>query len=235
MINGRYENYELECIKKYLKNKIVVDVGAHIGNHSIYFSKYAKKVYSFEANPKTYEILELNTKKYSNIKTFNLGISNIHGSGVINNTIMNIGATKIVKKKLKNNLKIKLTTLDKLKFLSENKINLIKLDIEGHELFALRGMSKILKKQKPNLILEYNNNNPSNKKVIKYLRELGYKSIYILVRKPWSFDYQLPRFFKFILKILEIIFIGAPEYKFVLKKSKNLPEGLKSNFFLMVS
>ena len=58
----------------------MVDIGANIGNHSIAFSKISKKVYSFEAHPRTFEILKFNTDKYKNIKIFNIGISNKKGS-----------------------------------------------------------------------------------------------------------------------------------------------------------
>ena len=57
LLNGVYEkellDFNLELCKKVgkLKNFSVADIGANIGNHSLYFSNYFKKVYAFEAHP----------------------------------------------------------------------------------------------------------------------------------------------------------------------------------------
>lgn len=54
-IDGRFETNELSLIQKLftetLKDKVVLDIGANIGNHAIALSKIAKKVYAFEPNP----------------------------------------------------------------------------------------------------------------------------------------------------------------------------------------
>ena len=49
------------------KNFSALDIGANIGNHSVFLSKFFKKIHSFEPNPKTYDVLSLNSK-YSNTK-----------------------------------------------------------------------------------------------------------------------------------------------------------------------
>ena len=75
-IHGIYEKDEIDILSKLIsKNDYVIDIGANIGNHSIGFSKIAKKVYSFEAHPKTFEILRFNCAEYKNIKLFKVGIS----------------------------------------------------------------------------------------------------------------------------------------------------------------
>ena len=57
-IYGRYENELLECLSDLLlkitpdNRRICLDVGANIGNHSLYFSGYFDKVFSFEPNKK---------------------------------------------------------------------------------------------------------------------------------------------------------------------------------------
>lgn len=240
MIYGRYEEEELQCIKKNLqklKKETIIDIGAHIGNHSIFFSNYAKNVISFEPNPFTYKLLKLNTENYKNIKTFNLGISNKNSKVRMNFVKMNTGTNQIVKSKIKllskTNSFSKLITLNKLKFIKNMKVSLVKIDIEKHEIFALKGMDRILIKNKPILILEYNSNDSSNKKTITYLRSLGYKKIYILTKKSWITPAYLPNPIKKILKFIEIILYGAPNYKYNLKESNYLPENLTSHFFLM--
>ena len=85
-LDGRYENYLLEYLEEFIKQTIpnsnklcALDVGANIGNHSIFFSDLFEKVYSFEPNPLTFEILNINSKyacKRRNIKPCKIGISN---------------------------------------------------------------------------------------------------------------------------------------------------------------
>ena len=64
-----------EAIKNR-KNPVILDIGAHIGMASIYFSKIkGARIFAFEPCKKNYKYLVKNTKRLKNIKTFNYGIS----------------------------------------------------------------------------------------------------------------------------------------------------------------
>ena len=67
-----YEKDEIEVLKKHfndnIKNNTFVDVGANIGNHSLYFQKYFRRIISFEPQKKIFKILKLNTEDFKNIK-----------------------------------------------------------------------------------------------------------------------------------------------------------------------
>ena len=43
-------------------NGTVLDIGANIGNHSLFFSNYFYKVLSFEPHPKIFKVLAINTE-----------------------------------------------------------------------------------------------------------------------------------------------------------------------------
>ena len=59
--DGIYEKDEILIISKLIKkNGNIIDIGSNIGNHSNAFSKFTNTVYSFEAHPKTFEILKFN-------------------------------------------------------------------------------------------------------------------------------------------------------------------------------
>jgi FkbM family methyltransferase len=184
-LDGLYEKRELETFFLWIKSKKIsfkkgfaIDVGANIGNHTLYFSKFFKKVFSFEANKDIFQVLNLNSRLKSNIKVYNyaasdqnkkgfldIDISNISGSGLSNNII-----------NFKSNTKCK--KLDSL-FKNEKKIQLIKIDVEGKELEVLLGAKNILLNNMPIILFEHNLQNfdeKGNSKCISYLSTMGYKT-----------------------------------------------------------
>ena len=64
MINGIFEKDELDLLSNIIDKKIFIDVGANIGNHTLYFRNSFEKIYSFEPHPKTYKLLQLNTEAF---------------------------------------------------------------------------------------------------------------------------------------------------------------------------
>ena len=78
LVDKYYEKDEIEVLKKHfndnIKNNTFVDVGANIGNHSLYFQKYFRRIISFEPQKKIFKILKLNTEDFKNIKVFNYGL-----------------------------------------------------------------------------------------------------------------------------------------------------------------
>ena len=72
-IHGIYEKEILERLKGCIFNKIdtqnsvCLDIGANIGNHTLYFAQFFKQVYSFEPHPEIFELLKFNVRKYNNV------------------------------------------------------------------------------------------------------------------------------------------------------------------------
>ena len=66
-------------ILKYLTNKEKnsIDVGAYKGVYTFLIAKYSKKVYAFEPNPKSFNILKKSVSK--NVEVFSYGISKKSG------------------------------------------------------------------------------------------------------------------------------------------------------------
>lgn len=151
---GIYEEGTLDAFECIIaKGDVILDLGGNIGLTTIYASKLTGKkgkVYSFEAHPGTFEILKKNIElnKCLNVTPVNFAVSDDVGSGSIyENLDINRGAASLMKKNDEQNFfKIPIITLDK--FLVDNKINdinLVKMDIEGYELNALKGMKSFLK------------------------------------------------------------------------------------------
>lgn len=150
----------------YLKNRIsmstnpiiVFDVGANVGQFALTtMGALGQKaqIYAFEPSPKTYKQLQFKVSPYQNVKTQNIGLGDREdvttlfslGEGsklasVYNRQLEHKGT------KMAYQEEIKITTLDK--FCSQEgitHIDLLKLDVEGHELKVLQGATDMLQKK----------------------------------------------------------------------------------------
>ncbi|WP_295157699.1 FkbM family methyltransferase [uncultured Brachyspira sp.] len=146
--------------KKYidtqLKDSIFIDGGGFIGDTAILFSQYEfSSIYSFEPDENNYNIMKDNIIKYKkdNIIPCNLGISDkneklyINSNGSVDSGATFLSASRNVSKyadivKLDDYLKDR-----------KNRVGLIKLDIEGFEENALIGAEKIIREDKPILLI----------------------------------------------------------------------------------
>lgn len=134
-----------------LKEKDIIDGGAYIGDSAFMFEKdfQINKIHSFEPNLKNYRILRKtiksnNLRKVIPIKAglgMEKGLLKVEDSG---------SATSFLKK---GSEEIQVTTIDD--YVSENNLNIgvIKLDIEGYGLRAIKGAIATIKQQNPILLL----------------------------------------------------------------------------------
>ncbi len=196
-----YEIDELRKVDKYLQeNGVFLDVGANVGNHTLYWSldssKKAKHIYAFEVMPTTASILKKNVEinnLQGNVTIFNFGLSDEDtGAKVAYFNSSNVGATTIQKTK-DGNEGITLRKYDNLGI--KDKIDFVKIDVEGHEFQVLNGMIGMLKKDKPMLWIELwkdgiiedgkvvyskeslRHNNLNKERINNLLSSLGYKMI----------------------------------------------------------
>lgn len=161
--DGRYELSTLDAVFEFLDYKkidqsgIAIDVGANIGNHTIFFAEKFSSVIAFEPNPKVFQLLQFNTGPY-NVKAYNVGLSNSSGYLKFQENSSNIGASCIISKENDQNefttFEIETKTLDAITAEIDSTISLLKIDIEGHELQALQGAIKTIKKHKPVILFE---------------------------------------------------------------------------------
>ena len=204
MINGIFERDELDLLSNIIDKEIFIDIGANIGNHTLYFRNSFKKIYSFEPHPKTYKLLQLNTEDFPNIKTFNIGLSNEKKqSHSFIESITNVAGTNY-KEDQKGGHKIFFEKFDDL-YNFENSISFIKIDVEGNELDVLKSMKKNLENNSPIISLEFDMKDFSkNNEIISLLSELGYKKYYFFkTNRP--LDLRIRNIF---VNFFKIIFMG---------------------------
>ena len=148
--NGNFEPVETEIVKKEIKeNDIILDIGANIGYYSLIFAQLtgkSGKVYSFEPDPTNFEILKKNilVNKHENVILENKAVSNKEGNLKLYLSTENNGMHRIYPSKwCKESIDINSIKIDNY-FNKNQKIDFIKLDIEGAEYDALLGMESII-------------------------------------------------------------------------------------------
>ena len=150
-LNGIYEEDETRLIKKTVKKgDVVIDIGANIGYYTLIMARNVGKkgkVYAFEPDPENFSLLKKNIKKngYQNAVLVQKAVSDKNGEISLFLSDSNTGDHRIVDTKDgRNSVKVEMISIDD--FLNDVKINFIKMDIQGAEYFALKGMKETLKK-----------------------------------------------------------------------------------------
>ena len=190
---GYYEKEIGDLIKKILKpDDVFLDIGANIG----YFSLLAA-IYLPTANIISFEPVKLVFKQFEENISFN-NISNITpiNAAVGEKDDMkeiyvsaedNLGMSSFQKPEnySGNNEKVKVIAIDSwFRSSGLSKIDLIKIDIEGSELFALKGMNETLLEFKPLIIIEINPDtlrlfNQNSLDIFGHLKQLGFSGFRI--------------------------------------------------------
>ena len=164
------------------KNSIFIDVGSHTGIYSIIGNLSNIKNITVSIEPYFLNYARLLTNlRLNNIPTINcFCYAVLNTPGLVNFKIStnNYYHTMGGKVEETGDLKVKALTLDNLKFdNTRKKIEAIKIDTEGSEDKVLEGSKKLINKNKPDFLIEYNKN--SYEKCLKILEQYNY-SFYFL-------------------------------------------------------
>jgi FkbM family methyltransferase len=178
--NQIWEPHLHKVFEKYVNSSsIVIECGCHIGTHTIKLAKLCKKIYGFEPMPKTNYILNMNISlnKIDNAFISDLGVScepgktnflwtcpgNPGASGLNNNPM---GKPEYAN--IQENIEVSLTTIDSLNL---DKLDFIKIDVEGYESLVIKGGIVTISKFKPIIVVEVWKNH-SGEVDINYTRDL---------------------------------------------------------------
>lgn len=128
--------------------KVIVNVGTHIGALLIPLSKLSERTIGFEANAQNYKLAVINSdiNRLTNTTIENLAIGEQERVVSVVNNPINTGNSSINLSSDHGEMTVKMTTLDKYCSTHQiDSIDLMVMDIEGHELYALLGGEKCLK------------------------------------------------------------------------------------------
>lgn len=178
----RQEKEEIELIKKLtLQGKIIWDIGIYRGFYSLLFSDLTGptgKVIAFDLEKKNCKVVKelAYLNGITNLTVYNCGISNENiesdfisspsSNSRLIGTFRGAYTTSPVLTKGENISTVKLRTLNSL-FEEFGKADLIKMDIDGAELFALDTADRIFENQDLIFIIE-SHNHETDKKITEF-------------------------------------------------------------------
>ena len=141
---------------------IFMDIGANIGHHSIFLSKFASQVLAFEPYPKVNMQFkqQIAHNNISNIQIFETGLSdrretlnyyaptgNNEGIGSFDESSIGKGNTSYGKLELQEGDQVMASD-------SWKNIKLIKIDVEGFEKKVIKGLSRTIEEERPVIVCE---------------------------------------------------------------------------------
>ena len=150
----------------------VVDVGANVGHYTAKLSKLvgpSGRVLAFEPVPRTFELLAANARHFphANVTLMNVALSEASQLSSIEVPTVEGGTYLAHLTTKETGLSILCLPLDAVPL--PQRVKLVKIDAEGHELSVLRGMKNMLERDRPTLIVEVSSAAATN-----FLRERGY-------------------------------------------------------------
>jgi len=173
---------EIEIIKRLVtKQDIVLDIGGNVRFMTIQLAGLAKHVYAFEPSPDNFKQLVENTKHLDNITRYEVAVSNQTGYSILYLCPKDNGMNRLYDSQwCKGGDRVKVSTVD-LDGALVNNIKFIKIDVEGFEYKALQGMSQLLQREHPIILMEFHS--PS----IEVAGDSP-KAIYQLLKHEFGYD-----------------------------------------------
>jgi FkbM family methyltransferase len=174
--------------EEYCDNKrVAVQAGGFIGIYPQLLSQMFNEVYTFEPDPLNFHCL-VNNCQTKNIHKFNGVLGDVNKLISIGGGLeVNPGMFRVVES-VDNLATIPQFRIDDLKL---NQCDLIQLDIEGRELFALAGAEETISEFKPVICCEVHLSSQVSEMILKYLSKWNYKEVE-------SLDYAGDKLYKVI-------------------------------------
>ena len=195
---GSWEIHLQDFYSRFIKSDdVIVDAGANLGYLTVQFAKLCKKVYAFE--PQSYVFNQLCTNILFNnlsekVSTYRLALGDEKGMGQLwcidkedFGQVWNWGGRGLEWENSHHKStgeereedKVNIVTLDSFKI---KKCDILKLDVQGYEWQLIQGGKQTIENSLPLILLESDPKRSENdKKVINYLKNLGYSNYRYLI------------------------------------------------------
>lgn len=182
-------------------NAVVFDVGANVGEYAELILKHkigALQLHLFEPQRKCFELLQEKFNTDNTIRINNFGLANEISTATLYKDSEKSGLASLTIRDLSyNNIQMDITETVTLSTGAQyidtnsiNKIQLLKIDIEGHELEALKGFGNFLEKDRVDFIqFEYGGANlDSRTTLLELFNLLKGRGFYIFKVMPNSIE-----------------------------------------------
>jgi FkbM family methyltransferase len=164
-LHGVYERDELDLLFGLLAplwqvfaEGVALDIGAYIGNHTLWLARRFRRVHAFEPHPLTHELLDFNTRRLPNVERHALALGEQAGSAPLVVDSINMGGSTLTYGgfETQQSVPVRVERLDDLvdHGLDLRGLCFVKIDVEGHEAAALRGAQRTLAREQPLLVFE---------------------------------------------------------------------------------
>jgi FkbM family methyltransferase len=177
-IYGEWCEQEMHILGQVLQpGQVVLDIGANIGTHTVFFAKHVGQqgaVFAFEPQRVIYQMLcaNLALNNLLNVLTKQAGVGDVKTTmkmPVFNpQAKINFGAVPLVGQTVGEPVDV--TRIDDLEM---RRCHLIKIDVEGMEAKVLLGAKETIKRFRPLLFVE-NDTLERSREIITLLKSLGY-------------------------------------------------------------
>ncbi len=152
ILTGRpYEADLLETVARHMPSgrARILDVGAHIGNHTVALAALGHDVVALEPNPAARRLLESNVRRNGlddRVTVHGVAAGTANGTGTLVVDVDNSGAARLEI----GDGPIPVRRIDDL----VTDVDLVKLDVEGRELDAIQGAHRLLSTCRPAILAE---------------------------------------------------------------------------------
>ena len=163
---GSYSKQELfflraatSILRQSRKKITMIDVGANVGQHSLFMSNYADRILSFEPNETVANLFQGNIQRnqIQNIELYRCALGAEDGKGILGSGLDNNSGSRSLVWSLdpSQDLEVPLRSGDTV---CENqgveKVDILKIDVEGYEENVFIGMKKVLHRDRPVILFE---------------------------------------------------------------------------------
>ena len=166
-VSGRWEEQETRLVKQLVKEgDVALDIGANIGYYTLILARAVGAnghVYAFEPDPTNFHMLKLNVEAngYTNVTCVKKAVGDSNGKGrlyVRPGTFGDYRSYDPREPRLfdsSDSFEVETVKLDDLFSGSQERVDFVKMDIQGAEAVAVKGMSRLLEKHHPKIIAEF--------------------------------------------------------------------------------
>lgn len=178
-LKGFYELDLLEVLTEALHSYEgdIVDVGANLGNHAVFFGGILKRrVFAFEPEPQNFELLRQNIRNNGLDQTthvFNIAAWHTHDTVKLAQNVEDNSGTFSITGEFGD------TPAEPLDdYLEDKRVALVKIDVEGAEINVLNGLDATIRKSRPIITVEAHTSKERTEQ-IEFFEERHYRAVSI--------------------------------------------------------